>query len=169
MGYFIQILPHIITVLAIALFFGLFSFLCLYLIIKPTPTLTALTEAAFLIFAVGIVGSSIGIIGGLSRAPIAGTVLPAILTSIGGFAVYLFGGERAASRITPAAIVVFVFSSFIAFLQSSAIRSAYDELDFCRTLYAEAARSAAADALQNTDHIFGEYCSKVVSQFKRSQ
>lgn len=168
MAYLFQVLPYIFTVLIISLTFSLLSLLCLYLVIKPAPSISSAIEAALLIFSVGIIGSCIGIISGLSRSPIAGTVLPAILTLIGGFAVYVFGSEKSESRITPAAVVVFVMSCFIAFLQSAAIRSVYDEMEFCRTQFAEAARSASSNALENTDRLFGDYCNKVLSQFKGS-
>jgi hypothetical protein len=163
MAYLLQIVPQIGYVLIISLFFTLLSVLCLYVVIRPVPPLSSIVEAAFVIFSVGIIGSCVGIISGLSRAPIAGTVLPAILASVGAFGVYVFGSERASSKITPAAVVVFVMSCFIAFLQSAAIRGGYDELEFCRTQYAQAAISTSTNALKNIDQIFGEYCSKVVS------
>lgn len=164
MNSFSQITPQIVTALTIAFTLTIIVYLAIIITIRPVPKTNDLIEGCFIIFGVGLIGACVGQISGLSRTPVAGTILPAVLTSIGGFGVYIFGNERATNRLVPTAVIIFVLGCYIAYLQSSVLRSAYDEINNCRILYAEAARSQAAGALQNTDQIFGEYCTKFMAK-----
>jgi drug/metabolite transporter (DMT)-like permease len=161
----ISALPEIFIVLCIALILGLLGLFIVRITLHERPARKELVEAGFVLVGIGFVGGAVGELSGLSRTGVVGTVVPAILTAIAGFNVYIFGQQKAESPVVNAAVFVFVASCLLSYNQAAAVRNGRDQADFCMTQYAETTRSSAKDALQNFETIFGNYCSGVFQRF----
>jgi hypothetical protein len=84
-----------------------------------------------LILAFGFMGGVAGFSAGLSRVPVVGTVIPAMLTLVSGFLGYLFGKEHLKEwrLVIPFCILIFTFNSLIGLFIGSQMRGKSEDYE----------------------------------------
>ncbi len=93
------------------------------------------------ILSVSVVGSVAGYIGGLSRIGVAGEIVAASLSLIGGLSVYLLGARRRIQPVVPTATIVFSLTLLGGFASGAAAREPGESIraleEACLTMFTD--------------------------------
>lgn len=117
-GIFPVSLPFIIICTVVSFFCSLFS--------KHSMRVTLPIILAF-----GFIGGVAGYSAGVSRVPVVGTVIPAMLTLVGGVLGYLFGKDNIKEWrfVIPFCIVILTFNTFTGLFIGSQMRGKFEEYE----------------------------------------
>lgn len=133
--------------------------------LRLTPRYSERIGASLVVITFAVIGAFIGEVSGLSRTPVAGTVIPAILTLIGGVSLYLFSVNKADVLIVNVSVIIFVLSCLVSYNKAAMVRSIGDDVEFCLTKYYEVSKTGNTTAMTLFEGKFGEYCNE---RFRRS-
>ncbi len=123
---------------------------------RPSPA--AIGAAALSVLTAAFIGCVVGSLGGLSRVGVVGSLVPAALTLVGGFAVYIFGQKRPESIAVLLAVLAFTAGLFLHYDRSSRLRAKVDAIDACKAAYANPAALGSPVAWQNLNTVFATHC-----------
>lgn len=76
-----------------------------------------------LVFAMSLLGTTVGITGGWSREGVVGDVIPAVLGVIGGLSVYLYGNQKSKALVVLPSVVAFTMTIYIGYFIGAEIRN----------------------------------------------
>tara|TARA_R110002020_G_scaffold471851_1_gene699306 strand:+ start:217 stop:795 length:579 start_codon:yes stop_codon:yes gene_type:complete len=145
---------NVIFVILIASLFG--ALLFLLMVAGRKTSLRAARERFISLFCIIVIGGVVGYSGGLSRESAVGEIIPAVLSLLGGLAVYIFGGKRSHSVLVSAGAAAFAIAMLWGFSFGAAVRSPIEFNDEwrkrCDAMFfnAEALKATSGQARQPT-------------------
>ncbi|MBO0903778.1 hypothetical protein [Jiella sonneratiae] len=118
-----------------------------------------------LLAAIALVASTAGFIGGLSRVGVAGQVIAAALSLIGGLVTYLFGIDRSKGAVIPICAMVFSAALFLAYFKAADMRAEPERYALWRAqcLSMFSSKDLLNDPIASlvVDNSFGEICRRI--------
>lgn len=123
--------------------------------------------------ALALIGSAVGVVGGMSRVGVVGNVVPAVLGLFGMVALYLFGIERSkgvTASIGAAALSISLVASYdiTAELRERESDGPREIRTICSKAYTNPDLLANPIALQNFERKFGRYCKYAMTWYIRN-
>jgi hypothetical protein len=79
------------------------------------------------ILAFAMLGLVTGTLAGFSREPVVGAVLPAVLSLVGGLAIYLIGAQRADRSLVGLSVIALAFDLFVGATWGAVLRNSDEE------------------------------------------
>ena len=137
------------------------------LIISPIALIanasnTKKKQLAFLVFSMTVLGGVVGILGGNSREPTVGLIIPSVLTFVGGATAFLFGIDRTRGLISSILLISLCLSLLVGYAGGSDARIKSERLnryiDFC--LSAE----FPSDPKDPRKEIFLKVCGTIIGE-----
>lgn len=128
------------------------------------PTGNRAVETFVVLFSIALIGALVGDLSGSSQESVAGQLVPAILTLIGVFSVYLFGKEHDQAGLINLAVLAFVLALSIAYSNGLIQKRDKDAFYFCRGKYSDAALLANEAAFSRFNDMFTDYCAAEIGR-----
>ena len=118
--------------------------------------------------ALALIGSAVGVAGGMSRIGVVGDIVPAVLGLLGVVAVYLFGIDRSKGVIASIGAVALAISFVSSYALASQFRGQESSdprgiRSICAEAYSNPALIGNPVALENFENKLGWYCERVMS------
>lgn len=125
-----------------------------------------LREGTIILGGICIVGATAGVLGGLSRVGVVGTVIPAFLSLIGSVSIYFFGLDRARGLLVSFGATGLSISLFFAYLLGSIERNESQKIrdiqSFCLDSYSNPNLLGSDGKLEQFERFFGAECRRQV-------
>lgn len=128
---------------------------------KPPLRVSGLLQAVLAFNALAMLGATAGIVGGLSRVGIAGQVIPAALTFVGGVSLYLFSERREQTGIVGIGVTCLVATLFFGYITGAQLRDGPDRLAFWRTTCVAIYSDTSLPIDPIIDFNFGRICGSL--------
>lgn len=120
-----------------------------------------------LLLALALVGASAGLAGGMSRSPAVGEIIPAVLSLLGGVAVYLFGVNQSKGLTASFGAAALAISLLLSYAAGSIFRATPEDhrevRGLCAAAYTNADLLKDEAAFTRFREKMGKWCDKAMN------
>lgn len=135
------------------------------------PDSRRLATGLFCLVTLTCIGAISGYLSGLSRVSVVGQVIPAVLSLVGGFAIYLFGVKKVDSLFLPGSILAFALALAVALSEGANKRVVATNFGLMQEKCFDFFMNPSVlepEKLETAQVMFGDACKTVISATRRN-